>query len=78
MKMDRTAGRKLNMASPEFAEANMMLFEGTPQECFGVMRALRRQAAWLSNGEFDVDAPMRRDVVKISHRGEINAPVETA
>ena len=75
-KMDRSVTRKLDMDSPGFAEANMMIFQGTPQECMGVMRSLRKQAMWLSNGEFDVDAPLRRDVVKKFRRGENNELVE--
>jgi hypothetical protein len=63
-KMDRSVVRKLDMDSPGFGEANMMIFQGIPQECMGVMRNLRRQAMRLSGGEFDVDAPLRRDVVK--------------
>jgi len=74
--MDRTAVRKLDMASPEFAEANMMIFEGTPQECFGVMQSLRKQAMWLNGRNFDVTAPMRRDIVKKFFRDKNNELVE--
>jgi hypothetical protein len=77
-KMDRTVTRKLDMNAPEFAEANMMIFEGSPQECFKVMRHLRKQAMRLSNGDFDVDAPLRRDVVKKFYRDKNNELVEIA
>jgi len=54
----------------------MMIFEGTPQECFQVMQSLRKQAMWLNNVEFDVNAPMRRDIVKKFFRDKNNELVE--
>ena len=71
-RMDRTAVRKLDMNSPDFEEENMMIFHGTPAECWRVMRDVNRQAMYLGGGEFDVDAPLRRDIAAKFFRNQNN------
>jgi hypothetical protein len=66
--MDRTVVRKLNMNDPDFEEKNMMIFEGTPQECWDEFWDFAPTITWLSGGKIDFFKPIRRDVARKKFR----------
>jgi hypothetical protein len=77
MKMDRTVVRKLSMDDPDFEEKNMMIFEGTPDECWEAIRDVNKLAWNLSYRKNVVDVPMRRDVArKYSSWDEVKDPID--
>ena len=56
--------KKLDMNSPDFYEANMMIFMGTPEECWAEIRDVNRLARNLSRGRAVPEPKLRRDVAR--------------
>jgi hypothetical protein len=76
MRMDRTVVRKFRMDDPDFEEKNMMIFEGTPEECWKAIRDVNRLAWNLSHRKNVVDVPMRRDIARKYSWDEAEDPID--
>jgi hypothetical protein len=67
---------KLDMNSPDFEEENMMIFMGTPEECWKAIRDVNSLARNLSRRKVVSEPKLRRSFAKKFYLNEKGERVE--
>ncbi|MCL2102348.1 MAG: hypothetical protein FWH22_11625 [Fibromonadales bacterium] len=62
--MDKTVVRKMRDDSPEYEESNLWIVNGTAEELCKEIYNSRKLAMLLSNGEYNIEQPLNKNVVK--------------
>jgi len=62
--MNKMIVKKMQYDSPEFKESNLWIVERTPEDLCREIYATRKLAMQLSAGEYDIEQPLNKNVVK--------------
>jgi len=64
--MNKKVVKKMTDDSPEYKESNLWIVTGTPEDLCREIYASRKLAMQLSGGKYDIEQPLKKNVVKKS------------